>query len=233
MRCDATRRALLIPSRARFTFQATKIHYNLSRSRLVSYNIRGVLASKNAHSHPICFSLFLSSSHIPLWCFARWTRNIISVYKNGILKRVSIGSVWSFRKLRTMNSRTGTLHRVRSRFWYVVPSSNGRTHQKRRIIATYYFERGLSGDRQDQSKGEISGGGIGGNHGGRNRREMNERQTGKREGEKWSGRALYEMRYTHVDKMRPHLHVPRYGAMELRTAPQTNGVSKVRIRWRV
>jgi len=45
----------------------------------------------------------------------------------------------------------------------------------------------------------------------------------ERRGEK-SGRALYEMRYTHVDKMRPHLYVPGYNATgtaaKLRTAPE-------------
>jgi len=122
-RCEALCSRAFIPSRAQFTFQATKIHYNLSHPRLASYNIRGVSASKNAQppSH-LLFSLPLSfssplPSYIPLRCL-----NGVSVqynlgtHKNDISRRgFDRASVWSFWKLRTMSSRAlrHTLHRAR------------------------------------------------------------------------------------------------------------------------
>lgn len=174
MRCDATRRdagclaLAFIPSRARFTFQATKIHYNLSRPRLVSYNIRGVPASKNAPSHPVCFSLslFRSLSYpAAMLCEVNAQYNL-GTYKNGISRRVSIARV--ARECLVVPKIAGDelAHRHAPSSPESFPVRCFRQRVAERVIATHNFAGGSR-----EGLGEIGGGRreTGGNHGGGNR----------------------------------------------------------------
>lgn len=124
MRRDAMRRALLLRlfHLGRDSLSKLRKSITIFLARVSYHTIYGTSRLQRTHT-PIpsaSLSLSLPLSHIPLRCFARWTRNIISVHTKMVSRGAfrpseSPGSIWSFRKLRTMSFRAPA--------WSIEPAS--------------------------------------------------------------------------------------------------------------
>jgi len=124
MRCDTTRRALLsrLFHLGRDSLSKLRKSITIFLARVSYHTIYGASWLQRTYIPPssLLLSFFLSLLYPAARCFARWTRNIISVHTRMVSRSArfdrasrSLGSVWSFRKLRTMSSRTYTLHWAR------------------------------------------------------------------------------------------------------------------------
>jgi len=155
MRCDTTRRALLsrLFHLGRDSLSKLRKSITIFLARVSYHTIYGASWLQRTYtpiqSASLSFSLSPFLSYILPRCFARWTRNIISVHTRMVSRSArfdrasrSLGSVWSFRKLRTMSSRVCTLH------WARIASGTLFRHRVAEHVrnATYYFVRRLSGD---------------------------------------------------------------------------------------